>query len=55
MDAKTKHAELTASLQDAKQLQQRALRAADDATLQIARLEGALSIVTELLKDAHDG
>ena len=54
MDFHAKHAELTAELQKTEAVRQRALRAADEATHQIAVLTGALAIVTEL-RDADGG
>lgn len=53
MDWTEKHAALTAELQDKLELRQRALKAADDATIQIARLEGALSVVKEAMTDGE--
>lgn len=55
MDLQAKLATLTAERQEKDAIRARALQAADEASLQIAVLDGAIGIVTELLKEQADG
>lgn len=51
MDLHSKRDALQKEIADTAALRDRAIKAADEATVQIARLEGALGVVLELMRD----